>query len=414
MAGKTVVVLGGGVGGLVAANELRRRLDREHRIVVIDRDAEHRFQASYLWVMMGWRGPASVSRPLSRLRSRGIDFRQGDVQQTDLVRRRVETSAGPIDFDFLVVALGAELVPEGVLGMAEAGATPYTLEGATSLRDAWRALDGGTVAVVVASMPFKCPAAPYEAALLLEAGFRKRGVRPSVDIEIITPEPQPMPVAGPIVGESLRQVLAARGVRYRPTTKVTSIDPGAKELTFEGGGTARYDLLVYVPVHRSPAVVRESGLAGETGWIPVDPHTLESGHPGVYAIGDVAAVKLPNGMMLPKAGVFAHGEAEVVADRIAASISERKPGKEFDGWGACFIEMGEGKAGYGSGNFFADPAPAVALQDASRSWRLGKVMFEKAWLATLSGSPAVASAAFRGMDLWGRTLLERHWLWRWV
>jgi sulfide:quinone oxidoreductase len=414
MAGKTVVVLGAGIGGLVAANELRRRLGREHRIIVIDRDAEYRFQSSYLWVMMGWRRPASVSRPLSRLRSRGIDFRQGDVQQIDLVRRRVETSAGPIDFDSLVVALGAELVPEGVPGMAEAGATPYTLEGATSLRDAWRALDEGTVAVVVASMPFKCPAAPYEAALLLEAGFRKRGVRPSVDIEIITPEPQPMPVAGPTVGESLRQVLAARGVNYRPTTKVTSIDLGAKELTFEGGGTARYDLLVYVPVHRSPAVVRESGLAGETGWIPVDPRTLETGHPHVYAIGDVAAVKLPNGMMLPKAGVFAHGEAEIVADRIAASISGRKSGKEFDGWGACFIEMGEGKAGYGSGNFFAEPAPAVALQNASRSWRLGKVMFEKAWLATLSGSPAVASAAFRGMDLWGRTLLERHWLWRWV
>src|SRR3990172_3737720 len=118
MAGKTVVVLGAGISGLVAANELRRRLDREHRIVVIHRDAEPRFQSSYLWVMVGWRGPASVSRPLSRLRSRGIDFRQGDVQQIDFVRRRVETSTGPIDFDFLVVALGAELVPEGVPGMA--------------------------------------------------------------------------------------------------------------------------------------------------------------------------------------------------------------------------------------------------------------------------------------------------------
>ena len=264
----------------------------------------------------------------------------------------------------------------------------------------------------MADLPFKCPAAPYEAALLLEAGFRKRGVRGQIQIELFTPEPQPMPVAGVAVGAALTQVLDDRGITLHPERRLSAVDPEHRRLRFEDG-EADYDLLVYVPPHRSADPVRESSLATEAGWIPVDAATLATTHPNVYAIGDTAAVSLANGMLLPKAGVFAHEEGRVVARRIADAIAGRPASATFSGRGGCFVEMGDGTAAYGSGEFLAQPAPHVTLAPATRSWRWGKVAFERTWLAAISGPPRRSRLAWRALD-WGPKALERRWLWRWV
>jgi sulfide:quinone oxidoreductase len=161
---------------------------------------------------------------------------------------------------------------------------------------------------------------------------------------------------------------------------VTVIDPAARRITFANGGSAGFDLLAYVPPHRAPEVVRKSGLIGESGWIPVDRDRFTTRFPGVYAIGDVTGIMLKMGRPLPKAGVFAHGEAEVVASNIAAEIIGRGKLRAFDGHGVCFVETGGGKAGYGSGNFYADPVPAVRLSGPNRALHFGKIAFEKYWL----------------------------------
>ncbi len=410
----TVVILGAGIGGLVAAHELRRRLERRHRIVLVDREAEHRFQASYLWVMMGWRKPAQITRSLSPLREKGIEFRQAAVEAIDPSGRTIRTDNGSLSYDYLVVALGAALATDETPALAAAGLTPYTLDGAQRLHSAWRELDGGSVAVVIADLPFRCPAAPYETALLLDTGFRKRGVRDRVTLSLFTPEPQPMPVAGPAVGQALQSILEERRIAYTLDAKLANVDPQSRQLEFQDGSRAGFDLLVYVPAHRSPTPVGESSLAGAGGWIPVDARTLRTGADNVYAIGDVAAIKLSNGMMLPKAGVFAHEEAAVVARRIAAEIEGKEAAAEFGGWGACFVEIGGGKAAYGSGNFLQDPEPAMTLEPPTRSWHMNKVLFEKAWLAAIAARPSVSAQAFRAMDLWQRTAQGQRWLWRWL
>jgi sulfide:quinone oxidoreductase len=171
-----------------------------------------------------------------------------------------------------------------------------------------------------------------------------------------------------------------RGIAYHPSHQLEAVDPAACRLQFKGAASADYDLLIYVPTHRAPAVVQQAGLVGASGWIPVDAHTLRTEAPGVFAIGDVTGIPIPSGKALPKAGVFAHGEAEVVAENLAAEWSGRTPERAFDGVGACFIEAGSGRAGYGSGNFYASPAPAMRLHPPSRYWHLGKVLFEKRWL----------------------------------
>jgi sulfide:quinone oxidoreductase len=327
------VILGGGVGGLVTANTLSRRLDGKHRIILVDRQAQHVYTPSFLWMMLGWREPREITRDLSRLERKGIEVVQEEIREIDPARRQIRTERRQISGDYLIIALGAEGRPEAVPGLAEGGHNLYDLDGVLGLRQALASFREGRVAVTVASLPFKCPGAPYEAAMLIEASLRERGLRERVRVDIYTPEPLPMPVAGKPVGEAVKAMVASKGIDFHPQRKLQAVEAERRELVFENGERAGYDLLVTIPPHRCPAVVKESGLVGEAGWVPVDRGTLQTAHAGVYAIGDVTAIKLPVGLMLPKAGVFAHHEAEVVAHNIAAEITRRGAPRAFEGDG---------------------------------------------------------------------------------
>jgi sulfide:quinone oxidoreductase len=175
-------------------------------------------------------------------------------------------------------------------------------------------------------------------------------------------------------------MVEAKGIRYHPGHSVTQVEADKRRITFANGANAEFDLLAYVPPHRVPPAVHAAGLCGASGWVAVDRATLATPFAGVYAIGDVTGIPLTIGKPLPKAGVFAHKQAEVVAHNIAAEILGQNPDARFQGHGACFVEIGDGRAGFGSGNFMAEPAPAVKLRRPSRLLRLGKVAYEKYWL----------------------------------
>jgi sulfide:quinone oxidoreductase len=379
MSGRTVLVLGGGVGGVVAANRLRSRLPRGDRVVLIDRESRHLFQPSLLWLATGDRAAESIQRPLARLERKGIEVVQAEVQAIDPAKRTVTAGGRELAGDAIVVSLGAELAPETIPGLVESGSNLYSIQGAQAIRDALRSFRTGRVVVLTAAPAYKCPAAPYEAAMLIEAFLRRQSVRPQVEIDLYAAEPGPMGVAGPAVSAAVRQMVESHGIRYHPEHQVTAANPSARRLTFANGATAPFDLLVYVPPHRAPAVIRASRLAGETGWVSVDRTSFETVFPGVYAIGDVTTVPLTMGKPLPKAGVFAHRQAEVVAANLAAGWTGRGERRAFDGQGECFVETGDGRAGFGAGNFYAEPAPQVKLRGPSRWWHWGKVLFEWRW-----------------------------------
>jgi sulfide:quinone oxidoreductase len=374
----TVVVLGGGIGGQVAATRLRQRVDKGSRIVLIERSPSFTFPPSLLWLMTGARSARTITRDYSRLRRRGIEIVQATATLIDHEQAVVQTEAGPIGYDHLVVALGAALDPGRVPGVAELTHNPYTLESAERLRQALNGFAGGRVVVAIASMPYKCPAAPYETALLIESFLRHRGLRDRSTVDLYTPEPLPLPVAGPFAGHSVAAELARHRIGFHPRVQLERVEEGA--LHFAGGESAPYDLAVVIPPHRPPEIVAESGLAGPAGWIPVDRSTLRARPANVYAIGDITAIPLENGMMLPKAGVFAHGEAEVVAANIARRIRGDLHEAAFDGHGTCFLESGDGRAGLARGDFYASPVPAVSMYRPGRSWHLGKIAFEQYWL----------------------------------
>jgi sulfide:quinone oxidoreductase len=231
MASQTVVILGGGIGGQVTANTLRHLLPREHRVVVVERAANHAFPPSFLWLMTGDRRPGQIVRPVRSLLRRGVELVTSPVQRIDVARGRVETAVGELAYDHLVVALGADLVPDAIPGLAEAAQTFFSFDGAARLRDELQSFQGGRVAVVVSSLPYKCPGL-HGGAMLIADTLRRRGLEGRFDIHLFTPEPQPLPVAGPVLGAMVAGLLAQKRVQFHPGRALASVDGASRRLEF--------------------------------------------------------------------------------------------------------------------------------------------------------------------------------------
>ncbi len=376
-----VLIAGAGVGGLAAAHRLRRQLATSDEIVVFDQSPMHTFWPSLLWLMTGTRHSDQVQRPLAALREQNITVVRGPITAIEPTSKAVVSGDARWTGDALIIALGADLVPSLVPGLADEPGNFYTVSGAQAVWEQLQTMDQGRVVVLISRIPFKCPAAPYEAAMLIDGVLRKRRHRNRVTVEVWASEPAPMAVAGSAVSQAVVDVLTERNIAYHPRHVVSEVDASARVLRFPEETAVAYDLLAYVPPHRVPAVVAEAGLAPSDGWVAVDPHTLETRFPDVFAIGDVTGIPLALGKPLPKAGVFAHREGEVVADIIAHRITGREPEPTFDGAGECFIEMGRGIAGFARGNFYAEPTPSVRAYKPGRHWHAGKVAFERHWWA---------------------------------
>jgi sulfide:quinone oxidoreductase len=377
-----VLILGGGSGGLATAGRLKELLGDKISITVIDKQRSFVMGFSLLRVMTGEKTEQEVTVPKEKVSQKGIKFINTEVNRIDVNNGIVRTDQGEFVYDYLVVALGAELAPEKIPGF-ESAFHMYTLEDAKKLRDALSSFRGGSIRLVVSSTPFKCPPAPYEAAMLIDDHLRNKGLRDKSDIQIFTPEPQPMPIAGPEVGNTVVSMLNEKGIGFHSNTKVSLIDGSSKQIVFENGSREKYDLLIAIPPHTTPKVIRESGgLADASEWISVDPKNMQTKYDRVYAIGDVAAVKLPSGMMLPKAATFAFGQAEIVASNIASSVLGTEA-RNWDGFGECFIETGSGNAAYGSGSFYSSPKPVINLQMPSKELRERKDAWGNYWTKRL-------------------------------
>jgi sulfide:quinone oxidoreductase len=377
---KTILILGGGMGGLVVANELRKKAGKDARIVLIDKKPTHVYAPAFLYLMLGKRRAEKIQKPLSLLERKGIEVVNEEIVNIDTASKTVRTQGSDYTYDYLVISLGAELAPEKIKGLAQGGYNLYELQEVERLRDDLKNFSGGKVAIVITSLPFKCPAAPYEAAFLLDEYFQKKGMRSRVDIDIFTPEMLPMPAAGPDIGKTVAGMLVERKIGFNPENKLVLVHSQKKELQFENGQTAGFDLLIFIPPHQGPSVIRNSALGNETGWITVDKKTLKTGYDNVFAIGDIIAATVASGKPRPKAGVFAHYEAEVVAENIARELKGLPADQKYNGRASCFLEIGFGKAGFASGNFYAEPSPVVTMKRPERMWHWAKILFEKYWL----------------------------------
>ena len=362
-----VVVLGAGFGGLEVTTRLSEEFGEDVDVVLIDQTDGFVFGFSKLDVMFGRHAPSAVHHPYRDLVKPGVRFVQSTVRSIDPVAKRVETDAGAFDADVLVVALGADLHPDATPGLVEGGHEFYTEAGAFGLREVLADFGGGRVIVGVTSTPFKCPPAPSETALLMHDHLTDRGLRDVSDIALVMPLPVPVPPS-PAASQALLVAFAERDISWHPERLVRGTDPARKVALLSDGTEMPYDLFLGVPVHRAPAVVEASGLTVD-GWVPVDPLTLETSFPGVFAVGDVTSVGTP------KAGVFAEGQAVVAADGISAVIRGTSSSTHYDGHGMCYLEFGNDQVARVDVTFLSGEAPKGDMEGPSSAIAADKVKF---------------------------------------
>lgn len=364
---KHVVILGAGFAGLELSARLSDAVADEVRVTLIDQNDSFTFGFSKLDILFGNVEKSAVQLRYSEIAKPGVEFRQERITAIDPASRHVTTDGGSYDADILVVALGAEYDMDSVPGFAEDGLEYYSIPGAERMRDALPAFTGGTVLIGVLAQPYKCPPAPFEGAFLLHDQLVERGIREQSEIRVVAPMSAPVPVT-PEVSQRFLDELAARDVEYLAQQKVVELDVAAKEAVLESGDRLPYDLFVGIPIHRVPAVVRESGLA-EKGWVAVDRDNLMTPFPDVYAVGDV--VNIP----MAKAGVFAENAAGVVADDIVAKLHGGTLGRRYEGEGNCFIEFGSGRVAKIQANFLGGPFPVATVVGPSEELAAEKEAF---------------------------------------
>ncbi len=377
---KRVLILGGGFGGIATAHRLKQKLGNSVEVILVDRRPYFMVGFRKSWALVGASQLDAGQKPIDSLSRIGVDVRRATIEVIQPQEKSATVDGERIQADALVVALGAELNPSAVPGFAEHAYNVYDPDDIPRAEKALNEFKGGRLVIGIFGAPYKCPPAPLEIAMLIHDKFKKSGVEAS--IEVFTPQPVTLPILSQASCDVVDGRLSEIGIQTYGHHKALSIE--ANEVVFEKRRIG-FDLLLGVPPHRAPAVVRESGLVGESGWVEINPQTCATSFEGVYAIGDSTQIVLANKKTLPKAGLFAELMGETVAERLADEFSGKEPTAQFSGEGGCYFEVGNGEAMMIKGNFLAEPAPTVELTESSKEFYAEKVKFESERLAKWFG-----------------------------
>ncbi|MGH3520838.1 MAG: FAD-dependent oxidoreductase [Haloechinothrix sp.] len=377
-----VLVLGGGFGGLAAAHELHRILPSADDITVVASRDQFFVGFAKLWDLGGRRPLSEGTRPLEGLDRHGIHFVKSEITAIDPATHAIETTAGKLSGDGLVIALGAGYQPAHTAMLGPGAYNLYDANALPEIRAALEDLTDGRLLVSILGAPYLCPPAPFEAALVADEWLRANGRRDQVEVVVSTPAPITLPVAGPDASRYLADRLTERGVTVLTEHPVESVDHAARTVSFRSERTLDWQLLLAVPAAAPPPVVAASSLAGPSGWIQPDPRTFATNVDRVYAVGDCTLVPTATAQ-LPKAGVFAEAAGKVAAANLAADLygGERA---SFDGHGFCFLELPGEQVATVRGDFYAEPRPEVQLTPPDQASFIAKQQWEQerltAWL----------------------------------
>ncbi len=373
-----ILVVGGGTGGTILANNLARRLAGEIRagkvrLTMLSDSDRHMYQPGLLYVAFGQMTPDQLYRDQASLLEPSVGFHVDAVTEFHLDKNQVKTKSGKTyEYDILAIATGARIVPQEVPGMSEGAENFFTEEGAVRLHKRLMEFQGGTVAMVV-SIPHKCPVAPVEAMFMLHDFFKARGIRDKVKLRYHYPVNRVHATAN--VAKWAKPEFDKAGIEYETLFNLKEVDPVNKVAYSEEGTEVKYDLLIAIPPHRGAEIAEMNNL-GQDGWIPTDRFKLTmNGHDNVYVIGD--ATNIP----VSKTGSAAHFEAEVVAENIASMIKTGTPVREYDGKVYCFIEAGYDRATYNAFDYVNLPD----LKPPSKAIHWFKVAYNQMYWTTVRG-----------------------------
>ena len=369
-----VVILGGGFGGLSAANELRNTLSSaEVKITVIDKKDWFMVGFAKLWIINGTRTFENSVGSLKELQKKEIDFIKDEIISINLENKNIETKSHKVSYDYLIISMGAILAPQKIPGLEDNGFNLYDHNQLVEIHEKLQSIESGKIAISIMGMPYKCPPAPFEASLLIDSMLRKRGVRDSVQIDFYSPAPITLPAAGPEVSKQILELVNSEKITFHNSSKIKSVE--SKKLIFENS-EADFDILLAVPPHIAPKVIYDSRLAKESGFIPID-RDCKTPFENVFAVGDVTSLTVAENMAVPKAGVFAEGEGITVAKNIISKIQSKEDSALFDGKGGCFIESGRDTASVIEVDMFTNDKPLTNLTELTSDNLSKKIEFEK-------------------------------------
>lgn len=391
---KNVVILGAGMAGTMMANKLRKRLDPEWAITIVDRDEVHVYQPGLLFIPFGIYRKEEVVRPRARFLREGIEFVVSEVDTVDPKAKVVHLSGGrSLHYDLLIVATGCRITPEATPGLSQEGWQEtafdfYSLEGALQLREALLRWKGGRLVLNIAEMPIKCPVAPMEFLFLADHYFHEAGMRDQVELIFATPLDSAF--TKPRAARELNHLLESKNIQVETNFVVSRVDGKARQLHSFDQRTLGYDLLVTVPIHAGSEWIARSGMGDDFGFLPTHKHTLQvEPYEGVFALGDTT--DLPTS----KAGSVAHFQGDVLVENIERYLAGLPLRPDFDGHSNCFIETGYGKGLLIDFNYEVEPLPgkfplpgigpfSLLQESAVNHW--GKMGFKWAyWNLLLTG-----------------------------
>ncbi len=316
---KKLVILGAGSGGTAMANKMRKDLDDDWLITIIDKDNVHYYQPGFLFVPFDINKPKEIRRSRREFIKPGINFVISELTGVDWDRQEITTATeGVFKYDILIMSTGCDVRPEETEGLAEGWNNDiygfYRYHDCQVLGGALKNFSGGKLVVNIAEMPIKCPVAPLEFAFLADWYFHERGIRDKVDIEFVTP------LAGaftkPEATRVLTEACADKNIRITPNFSLGSVDSEKKVIVAYDGTEIDYDMLVSIPPTFGSQVMLDSGVSDPMGYIPVDKHTLQpQGYDNVWALGD--GTNVPTS----KAGAVAHFQGDVLHENIMAYIT---------------------------------------------------------------------------------------------
>ena len=394
---KNLVILGAGTAGTMMANKLHRALNAaEWKITIIDRDNVHYYQPGFLFIPFGLYQPEDVARPRTDFIPKEVNFIQQEVERIDgnhdlVILRNGET----LHYEVLIVATGAEVVPEETEGMkGELWYKDifdfYTFEGSTRLAKKLETWEGGNLVINLAETLIKCPVAPLEFTFLADAYFEEKGIRDKVNITYVTP------LSGaftkPKATAMLSTLLEEKKINVVPDFYLARVDNERKRLISYDEQEVPFDLLITVPVNKGSKMIERSGLGDEDGlnFMPTDKYTLQARkYENIFVIGD--ATNIP----ASKAGSVAHFEGEILLENVLSYIQGEAMEARFDGHSNCFIETGHGKAALIDFNYETEPLPGkfpwpllgpMDLLKPTRLNHMGKLAFKWVyWHMLLTG-----------------------------
>lgn len=373
-----ILIVGGGMGGTILANNLARRLPSELKsgkaqLTMLSASDKHMYQPGLLYLALGRMTPDELYRDQAGLLEPGIKFYADPVEQFLLDKNQVKTKSGKVhDYDVIAIATGSRPVPETIPGLVENSETFYTEETALKMFKRLQSFEGGRVVVAV-GVPHKCPMAPLEITFMLYDYFKDRGIFDKVKLHYTYPIGRVHSLEN--VAKWAAPEFDRLGITYETLFNIKEVDGKAKVVRSEEGTEAPFDLLVSIPAHRGMEVIEKNGL-GQGGWIPTNRQKLNmEGRKNVFVLGDTTNIPIS------KAGSTAHFEAEALGENIAAMVKLGAPVRDYDGKVFCFIEAGKDRATYAMFDYLNPPEP----KEPTRAVHWFKMAYNKLYWVSARG-----------------------------